>query len=213
MKRIAFALFMFYCLLLADSFTQAVPSGWTTHYRFRKYAQGANPGADSLNANVDAFDDNIYSGLRGQLTWDSTVTSQILRLYKYNDTTKAWLDIEGIPNTPEMRFRVRDNATHSSSIFTEIAAVSKGADSTLSYGRAKADGSFKIGARLPNGSGDVYDHYIVWRDSSGWWNKGTNFMHFDSLGLWIGYQSEDVSGMPRPKRFFAVMTDSLSGTA
>src|SRR3990167_11112120 len=214
MKRIAFALFMFYCLLLADSFAQAVPSGWTTHYRFRKYAQGANPGADSLNANVDAFDDNIYSGLRGQLTWDTTVTSQILRLYKYNDTTKAWLDIEGIPNTPEMRFRVRDNATHSSSIFTEIAAVSKGADSTLSYGRAKADGSFKIGARLPDGSGGLFDAAGIYRDSTIFYTAGTRRGKFDENGKFLEIKNineiryaENFSGVTAGAKIQAAIDD------
>ena len=49
--------------LAVEGLSQAVPSGWTPNYRMRKYAQGANPGADSLNANWTQADSSIrYPG-------------------------------------------------------------------------------------------------------------------------------------------------------
>lgn len=47
-------------LLAIEVFPQVTsPSGYTTNYRFRKWAQGANPSADSINANWDGVDGYI----------------------------------------------------------------------------------------------------------------------------------------------------------
>ena len=43
-------------LLPLELLAQSAPSGYTTNFGLRKYAQGANPGADSLNANWTAID-------------------------------------------------------------------------------------------------------------------------------------------------------------
>jgi len=47
-------------LLAIEVFPQVTsPSGYTTNYRFRKWTQGANPSADSINANWDGVDGYI----------------------------------------------------------------------------------------------------------------------------------------------------------
>ena len=47
-------------ILTVEIFSQVTsPSGYTTNYGFRKWAQGANPSADSLNANWDELDTYI----------------------------------------------------------------------------------------------------------------------------------------------------------
>ncbi len=47
-------------LLTGEIFSQVTaPSGYTTNYNFRKWVQGANPSADSINANWDALDARI----------------------------------------------------------------------------------------------------------------------------------------------------------
>ena len=48
------------CLLGGDAYAQATaPSGYTSRYRFRQWASGANPSADSLNANWAQIDSSI----------------------------------------------------------------------------------------------------------------------------------------------------------
>lgn len=51
-------LFLFILMLIiADViYAQDTPSGYTTNLRLREYASGANPGADSLNANLEDID-------------------------------------------------------------------------------------------------------------------------------------------------------------
>lgn len=47
-------------ILTVEIFSQVTsPSGYTTNYGYRKWAQGANPSADSLNANWDELDADI----------------------------------------------------------------------------------------------------------------------------------------------------------
>jgi hypothetical protein len=41
-------------------FAQDAPSGYTSYYSFRKWAENANPGSDSLNANWDEIDQVLY---------------------------------------------------------------------------------------------------------------------------------------------------------
>lgn len=53
------------------------PSGYTTNYGLRKYAQGANPSADSINANWDTIDSKI------KVAYDSAQTK--LNLYGNQD--------------------------------------------------------------------------------------------------------------------------------
>lgn len=55
--------FLLFFALFVDEmlFAQTAPSGYTANFRFRKYAQGANPGADSLNANWTEIDWAIYN--------------------------------------------------------------------------------------------------------------------------------------------------------
>lgn len=52
---------------------QATPSAWSTNYAIRNYASGANPGADSLNANWNELDSVIYQQANQGLTTASTV--------------------------------------------------------------------------------------------------------------------------------------------
>ena len=57
MKKLILFLAIF---LVGEVFAQVTaPSGYTPNYRFRKYTQGANPSADSLNANWTLADTKI----------------------------------------------------------------------------------------------------------------------------------------------------------
>jgi hypothetical protein len=47
-------------LFFVDLYAQDAPIGYTTHYGIRKYAENANPSADSLNANYELIDDALY---------------------------------------------------------------------------------------------------------------------------------------------------------
>lgn len=53
-------IFLITIILTVEIFSQVTsPSGYTTNYGYRKWAQGANPSADSLNANWDELDTDI----------------------------------------------------------------------------------------------------------------------------------------------------------
>lgn len=66
MKNLILILALF---LVVDTFGQVTaPSSYTTNYRFRKWVQGANPSADSINANWDLADTKI------KLAYDSAQT-------------------------------------------------------------------------------------------------------------------------------------------
>ena len=97
-------------LLAVDAFGQATPSGWTTNYRIRKYAQGANPGADSLNKNWIDLDAAIYSGKRGAV-WPETNN-----LYDNGTTALRWRTFYGID------LNITGDATTSSIIITDLTA-------------------------------------------------------------------------------------------
>lgn len=59
MKKILLIIF-FLCSFYGIAHSQvATPNGYTTNYGFRKYAEGAHAGADSLNANLDDIDTEI----------------------------------------------------------------------------------------------------------------------------------------------------------
>lgn len=53
-------LFFFASFAVKDVEAQTVPNGYTPNFRFRMWSQGANPSADSLNANWKDVDHQIY---------------------------------------------------------------------------------------------------------------------------------------------------------
>jgi hypothetical protein len=191
-ERAIYSILLLMIAMVSFVEAQTPPIGWTEHYRLRKWGQGANPGADSLNANWTDIDRYIYSGLRGQLTFDSTVTSRFIRFYKYRDTTKAWVDLEGGPDNPKLRFRVRDNGAFSSGIYATLSAVSKGADSTYAEVFAAADGRAGFGHRRPTGS--VYAFTIQSRyDSTTFSAAGVHAMTVRSDSV-IFYRPTNITG-------------------
>lgn len=54
------------------------PIGYTTNYRLRKYAQGANPSADSINANWDVIDSKIKVAYDSAQTKVNTYSTQTI---------------------------------------------------------------------------------------------------------------------------------------
>lgn len=69
-------LLLFVFCFIAEA--QTPPSGYTTHYRLRKYAQGANPGADSLNANWTDIDNAVFSVASAAFQFSATGYSPII---------------------------------------------------------------------------------------------------------------------------------------
>ena len=59
MKKIILALLLF-VIFIPGLYGQDDPSGHTEHYSLRKWAENANPSADSLNANWDDIDSVLY---------------------------------------------------------------------------------------------------------------------------------------------------------
>lgn len=71
--------YLFLILIIAsvEIFSQATtPSGYTTNYGYRKWAQGANPSADSLNANWDELDADIKTAYDSAQTKVNTYGTQ-----------------------------------------------------------------------------------------------------------------------------------------
>lgn len=91
------------------------PSGYTTNYRLRLYSQGANPSADSINANWIQVDTKI------KLAYDSANTSTIMKTYgNYSFTgnrshTSGYLAMDGA------RFLFGNNTVTSPLFVGEIA--------------------------------------------------------------------------------------------
>lgn len=91
MKRLV----LFIMLLSMEIFSQGLstPSGYTTTYRLRLYAQKAMPGADSLNANLTQIDNGMTSirdSMRLSYTYTNTIrnafSDTIDIIYNYIDT-------------------------------------------------------------------------------------------------------------------------------
>lgn len=64
-----------------ELFAQSIPNGYTSTYQFRKYAQKALPGADSLNADKDRIDaaiTGVRDSMRLSYTYTNTLESEIL---------------------------------------------------------------------------------------------------------------------------------------
>ena len=57
MKKCIFFIFFLLSFVL---YAQTAPSSYTTHYHYRKWSAGANPSADSLNAQWDDLDANLW---------------------------------------------------------------------------------------------------------------------------------------------------------
>lgn len=80
---------------------QTAPSGYTTNFRFRKWAQGANPGADSLNANWTDIDAQIkargwsWFGAGNLYPFDTTITKIHIRTKKSDTTQTSLLNVYG----------------------------------------------------------------------------------------------------------------------
>jgi len=60
MKKIIFILPFLFLLFSIELFAQDAPSGYTTHYGLREWAENANPAADSLNQNWKDIDRVLY---------------------------------------------------------------------------------------------------------------------------------------------------------
>jgi len=128
-------------------------------YRFRTYIQ---------------VDSSVYASQSHAALW-----------LKYG-TDKAYVDILNYSTAPKSRYLTRDDGTHSSSIYSELAAVSSGGDSSLAFGRSEGAGLFRIGARLPNGSGALYDAMRVYRDSIVFRTRDTTRVTLGASGTFTG---------------------------
>jgi hypothetical protein len=51
---------LLFAIIAGFSYAQDAPSGYTEHYGLRKYAENANPSADSLNQNWTDVDETLY---------------------------------------------------------------------------------------------------------------------------------------------------------
>lgn len=81
-------------LLAIEVFPQVTsPSGYTTNYRFRKWTQGANPSADSINANWDALDVAIKTAYDSASAKMNTYGNQDVRGLK--NLTSGGLTLNG----------------------------------------------------------------------------------------------------------------------
>lgn len=76
--------FIFLILFGVSLFGQDAPSGYTTYYNFRKWAENANPSSDSLNANWDDIDQVLY---------DLIVFTDSTELKIQNDTLRLALKV------------------------------------------------------------------------------------------------------------------------
>lgn len=77
MRQIFFLLFITVLTFQGNIFSQDAPIGYTEHYGLRKWAENANPSADSLNANWDDLD---------MVLFDLIVTTDTTELIIRNDT-------------------------------------------------------------------------------------------------------------------------------
>lgn len=73
-----YLIIMLFILFGAEILAQANPTGFTTFLKLRKYASGDNPGADSLNANLDDIDAGVKK-------LDDTLTTVKADLYNTID--------------------------------------------------------------------------------------------------------------------------------
>lgn len=81
MKKLILILTIF---LVGEMFGQVTsPSSYTTNYRFRKWVQGANPSADSINANWDDLDTKIKLVYDSAQTKINTYDNQVMYGSKY----------------------------------------------------------------------------------------------------------------------------------
>jgi len=53
----------FVMIFIVDIQAQDAPTGYTEHFGYRKWAENANPSADSLNQNMEDIDLDMYNGI------------------------------------------------------------------------------------------------------------------------------------------------------
>ena len=175
------------CILVlfsAGLYAQTAPSGYTTNFSFRKWASGANPSADSLNANWADID----RAIRYPYWPDSTGDINPLIFLRYNDTTKSYIYREVTGDRFTSGLRVRGLGRYENDITAFMGALSKGADSTYAQVYVTAAGSAGIsGRRAPNGSAFA-GFFTAYYDSIMMYIAGTQRYKLDASGnnAWTG---------------------------
>lgn len=90
-KNMVKKLILLFVLFYAVVFSQTTPpSGYTPHYKFRMWSQGARPSADSLNQNWKDIDSVIYSVAQKTTidTTDIAYKSRSNSFTQYNDISE-----------------------------------------------------------------------------------------------------------------------------
>jgi hypothetical protein len=90
-KNMVKKLILVFVLFYAIGFSQTTPpSGYTPHYKFRMWSQGARPSADSLNQNWKDIDSVIFSVAQKTIidTIDIAYKSRSNSFTKYNDISE-----------------------------------------------------------------------------------------------------------------------------
>ena len=107
------------------------PSGYTSNYGFRKYAESATPSADSLNANWDDVDTQIKvavdSAISTSTSWNRTFNGDVTHSGDFGIT-------EGV--TPDARGEF--GVTSASPYYPTYYGTSVDTISTRAYARAQA---------------------------------------------------------------------------
>lgn len=184
---------------------QAAPSGYTTNFRLRKYVQGANPGADSLNQNWTDID----RAIRRPYWPDSTSTSlDPVEFFRYNDTLRVWIHRDlgaSAFQFTAIELRARTWTGHPTSnhtaTFSGLRAMNRGNDSTITFLQATGDGSVRAGGRRMQSNllfptGAVNDFWRWWNDSALFYIDGVEKLRLidDGTNRTLRWQNPTASG-------------------
>lgn len=177
-KRLGTTVLVLLNLIGMELLAQDPPKSRTPYFGLRQYYEDANPSADSLNANMDAIDAAIYSGVFGSKRYldSTTATVRIFDFLVRNDSVLAWLNRTVAGDAFATTLQARSLGRSDSSILVGLEIKSKRDDTTLVYGRAQADATFRIGGVRPTGA-ESRDYVIFRYDSTRFRNR----VRFDSL--------------------------------
>lgn len=114
MKRLLLLIFL--CSVV--TWSQTAPSGYTSHYGLRKWATGAHPSSDSINANWTDIDEILYqkAGLHGKA--DSAVIADSAK--KFNRGYKVYTGLMGQSGTSNPTVTVLGDNTIGNITWTRI---------------------------------------------------------------------------------------------